>query len=93
MSAAMCPDSGRLAARIAADAMVLGDLLSELICAGGEASNTLHCAMAVVSRMGMSADLIARANGADAIHREPTAWLVNEGGQAAIEALRAKAAA
>jgi hypothetical protein len=92
MSAAVCPDSGQLAARIATDASVLGELLAELIGDGAEASNTLHCAMAVVSRMGMSADLIARANGAEAIHRDPAAWFVNEGGQAAIEALRAKVA-
>jgi hypothetical protein len=85
----VCQNTARLAAFIAADASVLVELFSELINAGGETSNTLHCAMAVVSRMGMSADLIARANGADAIYRDEDDWMVQDGAQHAVTALRA----
>ena len=91
MSAARCPDSGLLAENISCDAATVCELLTELIGAGGESSNALYCALAVVSRMGMMADAIAKANGASFYLSDPLQWFVpSEAGRQAVAALHVR---
>lgn len=79
----------RMASTIVSDALVLGELLDELIGNGVDYANTLAVARDKVCRMGAVADRLVLVSGGDPTYADPMRWVMHDVPRQAFESLGA----